>query len=200
MAKLTDFKYARWIGGANLYAQAVLLFLLFLGTSYFASQNFTRVDLSKGYRYSLAPETIAHLQQLDRPVKIYVTITSDSDDSNIESLFNDVRGLLREYEYAVNSPDRLLIDVEFVNIYQQRRKANLLADEYGVEQSDLILLVSGEKRRIVFPNELYVTEGRVRKEFLGEKILTGAILDVASDQQKKLYFLTGHGEMRIDDV
>lgn len=200
MAKLTDFKYARWIGAANLYGQAILVFLLFVGASYFASQYFKRIDLSKDYRYSLSPETVAHLKQLDRPVKIYVTITSDADDNDIESLFNDVRGLLREYAYAVNSSERTLIDVEFVNIYQQRKKANLLADEHGIQQSDLILLVSGDKKRIVFPNELYLTEGRVRKAFLGEKVLTGAILDVASDQQKKLYFLTGHGEMRIDDV
>src|SRR5690606_6005865 len=116
------------------------------------------------------------------------------------SLFNDVRGLLREYDYAARSSAGGSIDIEFVNIYQQRGKANLLAEQYGVQQSDLILLVSGDKQRIVFPNDLYLTEGRERKKFQGEKILTGAILDVAGDQQKKLYFLAGHGEMRTHDV
>lgn len=200
MGKMTDFKFARWVSNTNLYAQAILFLLLFAGASYFASHYFTRIDLSRQHRYSLSPETSAYLGQLDRSVKIYVTITNDYEDSNMESLYNDVRGLLREYEYAARTPDGSLIEVEFVNIYQQRGKANLLAEQFGVQQSDLILLVSGEKQRIVFPNELYVTEDRERKKFQGEKILTGAILDVASDQQKKLYFITGHGEMRIDHV
>ncbi len=198
--KPTDFKFARWTGSANGVAQVLLLLLLFGGISYFGAQYFNRVDLSRQHRYSLSPETAAYLAQLKRPVQIYVTITSDHEDPNLESLYNDVRGLLREYEYAARTADGRMIDVEFINIYQQRTRASFLAKEYGVEQSDLILLVSGDKQRVVFPNDLYVTEGRERAQFQGEKILTAAVLDVAGDDQEKLYFITGHGEMHIDTV
>lgn len=200
MAKLTDFKFARWATSGNFVAQIVLGLLLFGGGSYLASHYFQRIDLSSQHRYSLSPETRAYLEQLQRSVKIYVTIAPDQDEAEMDVLFKDVRGLLREYEYASRSSPNGEIDVEFVNIYQQRGKANFLAEEYGVQQSDVILLVSGDKRRTVFPNDLYVMEGRIRKQFQGEKMLTGAILDVSSEQQKKLYFITGHGQMRLDDV
>lgn len=200
MPKPIDFKFARWGSSANLYAQVLLFLLLFLGISYLAAQYFQRHDLTRQHRYSLSPETIAYLGQLERPVKAYVTISADSDDQEMETLFNDVRGLLREYEYAARAGATGGIDVEFVNVFQQRGRARHLAEQYGINQSDLILLVSGDKQRIVFPNELYVTEGRRRKEFQGEKMLTAAILDVSSDEQKKLYFLAGHGEMRVEDV
>src|SRR5690606_9988400 len=137
--KPTDFKFARWTGSANGVAQVLLLLLLFGGISYFGAQYFNRVDLSRQHRYSLSPETAAYLAQLKRPVQIYVTITSDHEDPNLESLYNDVRGLLREYEYAARTADGRMIDVEFINIYQQRTRASFLAKEYGVEQSDLIL-------------------------------------------------------------
>lgn len=200
MARPTDFKFARWAANANFCAQAVLLLLLFVGSSYLASQYFHRVDLTRQHRYSLSPETMAYLGQLERSVKIYVTITGDHDDNEMNSLFRDVRGLLREYEYGTRGSTGGQIEVEFVNVYQQRGKASLLAEQYGVREPEIILLVSGDKRRIVFPNELYLTSGRERKQFRGERTLTGAILDVSSDQQKKLYFISGHGEMRMEDV
>lgn len=198
--KTTDFKIARWGSVAGLYMQALLFLLLFAGTSYLAVQNFTRIDLTRKQRYSLSAETLAYLQNLEGSVKAYVTINPDSDDDAMESLFNDVRNILREYEYATRSSPGGAIEVEFVNVFQQRGKARLLAEQYGINQSDLILLVSGEKQRIIFPNDLYVTAERKRKQFQGEKILTAAILDVSSEKQKKLYFIGGHGEMRLDDV
>ncbi len=198
--KPTDFKLARWGATANLYIQAILFLLLFAGSSFLAVKYFERTDLTRNQRYSLSAETRAYLRDLDRPVKVFVTINPDSEDNNIEGLFNDVRSLLREYQYATRSSPKGEIEVEFVNVFQQRGKARLLAEQYGIDQSDLILLVSGEKQRIVFPNDLYITAERKRKEFQGEKILTAAILDVASEQQRKLYFIGGHGEMRLDDV
>ncbi len=200
MVKSTDFKYARWGATINFFAQAFLFLLLFIGANHLASQYFHRADLTQQHRYSLSAETNAYLGQLDRSVKVYVTITGDHDDSDMSGLFNDVRGLLREYEYASRASPDARIEVEFVNIYQQRGKASLLAERYGVEQADIILMVSGDKRRIIFPDDLYETEGRQRKKFRGEKVLTGAILDVSSDEQKKLYFVSGHGQMRVSDV
>lgn len=200
MAKPTDFKFARWAATSNFFAQAVLVLFLFVGSSYLASQYFHRVDLSQQHRYSLSPETVAYLGQLERSVKIYVTITGDHGDSDMEGLYNDVRGLLREYQYATRNSNHGRIEVEFVNIYQQRGKASLLAERYGVQEADIILLVSGDERRIVFPNDLYETVARERKRFRGEKVLTGAVLDVSSEDRKKLYFVSGHGERHITDV
>ncbi len=195
-----DFKTQRWTETLNTWLQVLLFLVFFAGASYLGSHFYTRVDLTKQHRFSLSPETIAYLGELERPVQVYVTISADSDDPDLHSLYQDTRGLLREYEFQSRRAPGGGISVEFVNVYQQRGKARLLADTYGIDQSELILLVSGDKQRIVFPNELYVTEGRKRTQFKGEQKLTSAILDVASDNRKTIYILSGHGELRVDDV
>lgn len=200
MTRPIDFRFVRWSASFNTAVQVILFLSLFFGVTSLAIQHFQRIDLTRQYRYSLSPETVAHLEQLARPVEIFVTISADSDDVNIQSLYTDVRNLLREYEYASRHSPGGGIRVEFVNVFQQRGKARMLAERYGIDQSELILLASGNRQRLIFPNEIYVTEGRKRVKFRGEEVLTAAILDVAGDEQKKLYFISGHGQMEIDDV
>jgi hypothetical protein len=64
----------------------------------------------------------------------------------------------------------------------------------------MVLFLAGERRKAVFPNDLYKTEDRKPSLFQGEKAFMAAILDVSSNQRPVLYFLTGHGEMRLTDV
>ena len=59
------------------------------------------------------------------------------------------------------------------------------------------MVTKGELYRIVRKDSDSVAE---KKDFLGEQQFTAAILDVSSQERKKIYFLTGHSEQRIDDV
>jgi hypothetical protein len=64
----------------------------------------------------------------------------------------------------------------------------------------MVLLLCGDKRRVLTVADLYRAENRVRKAFIGEQAVTDAILDVSNPDRKKIYFLVGHGELRPDDV
>jgi hypothetical protein len=70
----------------------------------------------------------------------------------------------------------------------------------GIDQPNSILVLCGDRRRVVGLDELYRVENQEKKAFRGEQAFTAAILDVSSPTKKKIYFLTGHGEMAVDDV
>jgi ABC-type uncharacterized transport system involved in gliding motility auxiliary subunit len=192
-----SFRTARWIRTANLVLQAVLFLTLFGGLNYLARNHSWRFDLTAHRRYSLSPETKSYLQNLQRPVRIVVTFTENDDDPAVVQAYRDVSGLLREYTYSSETNPNGPITVEYLDIYQQRREA----DQLGIDQPNAIFLFCGEQRQRLLIGDLYTAKDRHEfKDFRGEQALSAAILSVSNPVRKKIYFLTGHGELRPDDV
>lgn len=191
-----SFRTARWLRTVNLVLQAGLFLSLFGGLNYLARNYAWRFDLTEHRRHSLSPETLSYLHNsLTLPVRIVATFTEDAEHPEIAQAWRDLNGLLREYVYATEGR-AARITAEYLDVYQQRREA----DQLGIEQPNVVLLICGDKRRIVTLDELYRVEALEKKAFLGEQTMTAAILDVASAERKKIYFLAGHGELRPDDV
>jgi len=193
-----SFRAARWIRFTNLLLQALLFLTLFGGLNYIALSHAWRFDLTSSRRHSLSAETRSYLDRLERDVKIYVTLTNDSDNPELAQAYRDISGLLREYTYVTRASGKGRVEVRYVNVFQNRREA----EELGLESPEAVVLICGEHRRTMPVGEFYrVNRKEGRKEFfLGEAALTAGILDVSSPEKKKVYFLTGHGEMRFDDV
>lgn len=202
MLPIESYRAARWLRTINLVLQAVLFLTLFGGLNYLSIHYHWRFDLSQHRRYSLSPETLSYLGELLRPVRVVVTLTPDSENPEAAQAYHDVQNLLREYLYAsaTNYDPKAgrdgRISVEYLDVYQRRRDAEAL----GIDAPDVILLLSGDSRRVVRFNELYLHKERRREAFQGEQVITAAILDVSSPVKKKIYFLAGHGEMSPDDV
>ncbi|HVU22758.1 MAG TPA: GldG family protein [Opitutus sp.] len=194
---LTDsFRAARWVRTLNLVLQAVLFLTLFGGLNYLARDHAWRFDLTSQRRYSLSPETISYLHNLPRPVRIVVTITDDSDNPEMRQAYRDVRGLLREYAYATETDASRAIQVDYLDVYQRRREA----DQLGLTEPDRIVFICGDRRHTVLPRDLYKFADREKRAFVGEQVVTAAILDVSHPDKKKIYFIQGHGELSPDDV
>ena len=196
MATFDNFRAARWVRTLNLVLQALLVVTLFGGLNYLARYHPGRYDLTQQRRYSLSPETLAYLKTLSSPVRIVVTLTPTSDNANVAQAYLDVGALLREYSYATESYPNRRITVQYLDVYKNKHDADLL----GIDQPDSIVLICGDRRRTVTIGEIYRLEGDVRKAFRGEQAFTAAILDVSSPGRKKIYFLTGHGELNPEDV
>jgi ABC-type uncharacterized transport system involved in gliding motility auxiliary subunit len=196
MAKSPSFRTVRWVRTLNLLAQVVLFLSLFAGLNYLAVQYSWRFDLTTNYRHSLSPETRAYLKNLAQPVRIIVTLNADSDNEQEAHAHRDVSALLREYGFATDANARGKVTTEFLDVFQRRREAEVL----GIDKPNTILVLCGDRRRVVGLDELYRVENLEKKAFRGEQAITAAILDVSSPTKKKIYFLTGHGEMAIDDV
>ncbi len=196
MAKPPSFRAVRWVRTLHLLAQAFLFVTLFAGLNYLAVNYAWRFDLTENRSHTLSPETRAYLNDLKEPVRIIVTLTEDSENEEIAQAYRDVKGLLREYQFATEGNPRGKITVDFIDVYQRRRDAEAL----GIDQPNTILVLCSDKRSIVELGKLYDVKDREKQAFLGEQAFTAAILDVASPVKQKIYFLTGHGEMSLDDA
>jgi hypothetical protein len=191
-----SFRAARWVRLVNLLLQAVLFLTLFAGLNYIAQNHAWRFDLTAARSHSLSAETRSYLERLDRPVRIVVTLTDDGDSAEIAQAFRDISGLLREYAYATRNNAQAPVSVDYLDVYQSRKRA----EELGIDLPNVVVLICGEHRKIVTLSDFYRTKDRRRDAFQGEATLTAALLDVSRPEKKKIYFLAGHGEMSPDDV
>ena len=198
MARLQSFRTARWMRTINLILQAALFLGLIGGLNYLALHHSWRFDLTATRRYSLSPETLAHLAALEQPVTLVVTLERKSDNEYVSQAFRDVQGLLREYVNATATKPNGRVTVQYLDVYQQRREA----DQLGIDQPNIVLALSGDRtrRRAILHQELYVVRERETQAFAGEQAITAAILDVSNASRQRIYFLTGHGEMSPEDV
>ncbi|MEO7412877.1 MAG: GldG family protein [Opitutaceae bacterium] len=189
MALVDNFRATRWVRTLNLVLQAVLFLTLCLGLNYLARGHAWRYDLTKHRRFSLSAETLSWIQQLKKEVRVFVTVSEENDTP-------EVRGLLNEYAHATaNSAGK--ITVEYVDVYQNRGKAERLG---LIDQTDAIVLLSGEKPRVLPIRDLYRMEKGEKVAFQGEQVFTAALLDVSSPTRKKIYFLAGHAELSPTDT
>lgn len=193
-----SFRAARWIRFINLILQAVLFLALFGGLNYIALNHAWRFDLTRNRQHSLSAETKSYLERLEHNVSITVTLTNNGDNPELASAYRDLSGLLREYTYQTRNSPNGKIEVRYLDVYQSRRGAEAL----HLDQPNVVVLDSDSHRRVMLLSEFYrVNMKEKRKEsFLGEVALTAAILDISSPSKKKIYFLSGHGEMRPDEV
>lgn len=194
MSAFDSFRAARWVRTANLIFQAILFLTLFAGLNYLANnhgwrEDPWRFDLTRYRRYSLSPETISYVKELSSPVRIIVTVAEEAAPP-------DLRGLLREYAYATEANPDGKVTAEYLDVDLHRREAQLL----NVDQANVVVLLCGDKRRVLSIDDLYRYENQQRHEFQGEQGITAAILDVSSAGRKKIYFLVGHAEMQPGDV
>src|SRR5580693_8469236 len=118
-----SFRVARWIRTLNLALQAVLFLTLVSGINYLARTHPWRFDLTRYRRFTLSAETIAYLRELPLPVHIVVTTTSQAEDDP------EIKGLLGEYAYATEASPSAKVTVEYIDLYEDRRKT----EKYGVD-------------------------------------------------------------------
>ena len=189
-----SFRAVRWMRTLNLILQAVLFTTFFAGLNFLAIHFSWRFDLTRSHRYTLSPETRSYLHSLKRPVRVVATFTSDYAD---QDSINDIKALLREYAFASEANGAAgHVTVDYLDVYKSPR----LARELGVDQPNTIFFICGDQKRAVSPGDLYRMQDGEKRQFLGEQVFTAAILDVSSPVQKKIYFMAGQGEYRLDDV
>jgi ABC-type uncharacterized transport system involved in gliding motility auxiliary subunit len=196
MSRPPGFAAARWWRTLHLLLQGVLIIGLFAGFNYLALHHSWRHDLTSHRHHSLSPETLSYLQNLRQPVRVVVTLDPDDDNAEVRAAHRDVMSLLREYRHATAARPEGRITVTELNVFQQRREAELL----GIDRANTLLVLCGDRRRVIGLDELYVVANRTRQAFRGEQALTAAILDVANPARHRVWFLAGHGEMSPDDV
>ena len=196
MPGLDDFKHLRRIRFFNRILQVVFSLTLVAGLNFLAARYYDRIDLTVDQRFSLSPETMAYLKRMSEPVQVFITYTPEANPD----FFNFVKTLLTTYETNSRHRGEPLIQVEYIDIYQERRRAEELINRYDIQKENSIVVVSGDRQVTIDRTELFdVQEGEITG-FRGEEIFTSAILEVSNPEKPKIYFTVGHGEKRLDNV
>ncbi len=194
---MSSFASVRRRRTAHLLAQGLLILTLVAGLNYLATRHAWRIDLSRHSRHSLSPETRSYLRDLPAPVKIVATFTENATEDQLLQAYHDVRVLLRDYAEASAAVNPAApVTYEFIDPYQNRAAAQ----KYGIGETDAILVLSGDKRRVVELSQLYTMKDRQKTGFVGEQAITAAILDVTRPGRQLVAFLSGHGELDPDDT
>jgi hypothetical protein len=140
------------------------------------------------------------------PIEIVVTITPDGglgDQAGgraLASVHRYLRHLLEEYRHATRNQPERGVSVEFVNVYQDVRRAAELERAFGVAPPNVVIVAAAERHKILQLTDLVELEGGEPRAYRGEQAVTSAILEVADPTDRIVYFLVGHGEMRLDEV
>lgn len=198
--RFNEFRLARRFRVANRAVQIVLGLCLIASLNFLAAKYFGRTDLTQSGTYTLAPESKAYIREVKEPIDIILTFSEDAKDANVATMRHDLEKLLREYEAASFSNGEPLIRTEFVDIFRQRSRAQELSNLYNITEDNTILVTSGTRSKKVPLAQLYEYDDGDKRGFKGENAITSAIIDVSSKDEDKIYFLVGHGEMRLDDV
>ncbi|MGQ9458814.1 MAG: GldG family protein [Anaerolineae bacterium] len=155
--------------GSNTLVTSLAFLGILILVNFLAGRHHLRADWTAAKEYSLSPQTIQILKELQEPVHITGFLTP------ADSRRTDLEDLLVEYTYHTDK-----ITYEFVD-----PDANpALARQKGITSYGVLLFERGDKRQ-----ETYA---------LDEQDITSAILKVSRDTQKGVYFVTGHQERDPD--
>ncbi len=162
---------------ARYGGNAILISLAFLGilvvVNYLAYANPTRADLTEDQDFSLAPETLLTLSELQSPAHIIGFFSSNSRGSQ-----EDIRPLLDSYR--LKSDGR--VTYEFIDLEAEP----IPARQYGVTRDGSVVVIIGDASEVV--------------QFPSEEEITSALVRLANPEDRKVYFLTGHGERDIEET
>lgn len=165
------------------------------GVVLFASQDpkilaATRFDVTKLAQFTLTQQTKDVLTKLDKPVKAFCFFVPSKD--LVGTTFY-ATSLLGEYQKYTENLSLEVVDPD---------ERPDLAREYGISfdtQYQAVVFEAEGRRKIVTQREIVtVDDNGTPVGVEGEHSFTSAILEVTGVAQKKVYFLTGHGEKDIE--
>jgi len=172
--------------------QIVLILVVFFQVNYLSCRRHSSWDFSQNRRFSVSETTAQVLTSLGGEVRLVMAFLGSSE------LLDEVKGLVAEYDRV--GGDR--IAAEYLDLSRSRERIAELRDQHGIEFTgdQLVILGEGERLRTIPAEDLVSRDPStgVVIEFKGEAVLTGAILEVTEQRQRKIYLLTG--DRRAEDL
>jgi ABC-type uncharacterized transport system involved in gliding motility auxiliary subunit len=157
--------------GGNALLMVVIFIAILVGVNFLSMRHSKRWDLTAGKQFTLAPESVEILKNLQTPITALNFSSSQSGGSR-----SDTATLLDEYRAHSDKFQVQTIDPE---------AQPTLARQYGVTTDGTVVLVSGD-RRVTVSNPT-------------ESEITSALIKVTQATQQVVYVTTGHGDRSLDD-
>ena len=160
--------------GANLGVTALLLLGVVVGVNYVANRRNVSWDTTAGGQFSLSPQTIRILGDLDRDMRLVVLDQPRAAGRTIE-LFERYADRSGRIEWEV-------IDQE---AEPARARAYQATAEAGIPFGTVVVESGGRQERVAAPQE---------------QDITNAIVRILKGETRKVYFTTGHQERSLEET
>lgn len=184
----------RLLSNLNSLVSVLLALIVVQMVCYIALRNPVRANWSGSAYYTLSDKTLALLENLDRPVEVYVLFQEEHE------LYHDIDNLLEEYQYHSRQ-----IRTEWIDPVRDPARAENLASKYALTEAQVVVFDIDGKSRKVGQTDLAdyaMPKGRkepIRTAFKGEQAFSSAIQGLVQEEVPVVYFLVGHGERRVND-
>lgn len=190
--------------GLNVCASVVLAAILMLLVNYLAGNYLIfHHDISSRDYYDLSGKTRQLIASLRGDINIFAFWGQN------DSLYGEIRNLLKEYEYEAIKNTSLNLRVELVDPNRDLARIKELKQKYDLETPNVVVFDVNGRRKYVEKEDIFdyginfnQDEGRFSRQrvaFRGEQAFSSAIQNITAEGVPVVYFLTGHGECDIND-
>ncbi len=143
--------------------------------------NYARFDITGLSQFTLTSQTQDVLKKIEEPIQILGFFVPGDPYGIGVDIAGFAKNLLDEYKIY---SDKLSIKEIDPDEHPDQARA------YGITQYQSVVFESGNRRRLVSPQEILEQ---------AEYAFTSAILEVSGIVQKQIYFLSGHGESSVNE-
>jgi ABC-type uncharacterized transport system involved in gliding motility auxiliary subunit len=160
----------KWAYGSSTIVVTVVFIGIVVFVALISERHFWRADFSEGGSFSLSEQTQKILDSLDQTVTVKAFFaTGAPEQPRAKDLLDTFRYHGGKIEYEFIDPDR---SPDVAKKYEVKAYGTLVLEGFGRKQSI---------------------------QTADEQSMANALLKLSRGQQKKIYFLTGHGERSITD-
>jgi ABC-type uncharacterized transport system len=186
--------------GANVILQTVIVGVIVLMINYIGFNRYQRWDLSRFNKYSLSELTKKLVKSLKKEVKIYVFFSPTSQSAG-SGLYNDLRNLLKEYEFA----GKRKMQIEFLDPYRNLTRTRELQLKYNFGANENLVVIDYQDRKKLlrvadmaeYDAPGMFNEAPQIRAFRGEQVITSALIELTGNKEPKIGFIVGHGEPEL---
>ena len=162
--------------GMSMGLMILLTLVLLIAVNYLGAKKFKTFDFSSSQVNTLSDQTRTLLKGLNEDLKVlyFYQKGTEGTEENRRAFIELVK------KYQDESPN---VKLQFVEVNENPK----LTEEYGVNKGSGLVFVEykGRKSKI---------------EKIDEQELTGALVKVTREKDKKIFFTIGHGERDFDDA
>lgn len=185
MKKFIDIIKNKWLRKTvtTIALVLILVAIFFILNQIFINAKIAPIDFTEEKLYSLSEDSKQQIAKVDQNVDIYFFGFKESDNAVI---------LGRQYHDINNK-----INVNLISIDDRPD----LASKYGVARDQaLIALSSNQRNKVIDRSELYTFDSTTYETLdISEQKITNGILDITVATRPQVYFLTGHGELALNE-
>jgi len=154
--------------GGTALAGAVLVIGILALVNFLNTRHHKRVDLSEGGMHTLSEQTRKVLENLDRDIEVIGFFSQEPEARQFQDRIQEYKYITSRIRYEIIDPQK-----------EPGRVA-----QYDVKRDGQVVVAGPTKKEII--------------DEISEEKLTNAIIKVTRDLEKKVYFLTGHGERSLE--